>query len=65
MFGPSLIEEMKHVFETYPGESEVELEMRTREGKRRLRFGEGYRVKRSAALDAELHALIRTGAQAA
>ena len=65
VFGPSLIEEMKHVFETYPGESEVELEMRTREGKRRLRFGEGYRVKRSAALDAELHALIRTGAQAA
>ena len=65
VFGPSLIEDMKLVFDSYPGESEVELEMRTRDGKRRLRFGEGYRVKRSAALSAELDALISTGAQAA
>jgi phage-related protein len=41
------------------------LEMQTREGMRRLRFGEGYRVRRSAALDAELHALLGSPAQAA
>ena len=64
-FGPTLIEDMKVVFESYPGESEVELEMLTREGKRRLRFGDGYRVKQSAGLKAELDALISTGAQAA
>ena len=64
-FGPSLIDELKTVFESFPGESEVELEMNTREGKRRLRFGDGYRVRASAALRAELSALVGAGAQAA
>ena len=41
------------------------LEMETREGTRRLRFGDGYRVKPSAALDAELDALLGSGARAA
>ena len=53
------------MFESFPGESEVELEMRTREGRRRLRFGDGYRVRQSAALQAELSALVGAGAQAA
>ncbi|MGZ5361980.1 MAG: DNA polymerase III subunit alpha [Solirubrobacterales bacterium] len=64
-FGKTLIDELKAVLENFPGEAEVMLEMRTREGMRRLRFGDGYRVRRSAALDAELHALLGSGAQAA
>ena len=60
---PSLVDELKAVFENFPGEAEVMLEMRTREGKRRLRFGDGYRVKPSAALRAELDALLGTGAR--
>jgi len=64
-FGASLVDDLKTVFEHFPGEAEVLLEMETREGTRRLRFGEGYRVRPSAALRAELDALLGTGAQAA
>ena len=64
-FGASLVDELKAVFENFPGEAEVVLEMKTRDGIRRLRFGEGYRVRRSAALHAELGTLLGTGAQAA
>ncbi|MDP9228802.1 MAG: DNA polymerase III subunit alpha, partial [Actinomycetota bacterium] len=64
-FGASLVDELKAVFENFPGDSEVLLEMETREGKRRLRFGDGYRVKPSASLRAELDALLGSGAQAA
>jgi DNA polymerase-3 subunit alpha len=64
-FGPSLIEELKAIFQHNPGETEVELEMATRQGMRRLRFGSGYRVRPSAALDAELDALLGTAARAA
>ena len=39
--------------------------METPQGIRRLRFGDDYRVQRSAALDAELDALLGPGAQAA
>ena len=64
-FGPSLVDELKAVFEHFPGDSEVMLEMETREGTRRLRFGDGYRVRPSAALRAELDALLGSGARAA
>jgi DNA polymerase-3 subunit alpha len=64
-FGAALVDELKTVFENFPGENEVLLEMETREGARRLRFGDGYRVCDSAALHAELDALLGTGAQAA
>ena len=64
-FGPALVDELKAVFEHFPGESEVTLEMETREGTRRLRFGDGYRVRPSAALRAELDALLGSGARAA
>ncbi|MFN2612164.1 MAG: OB-fold nucleic acid binding domain-containing protein, partial [Solirubrobacterales bacterium] len=64
-FGPDLIDELKMVFGSFPGETEVLLEMRTREGTRRLRFGEGYRVQPSSALTAELHTLLGPGAIAA
>jgi DNA polymerase-3 subunit alpha len=64
-FGPSLIEELKAIFHHNPGEIEVELEMETRDGTRRLRFGTDYRVRPSAALDAELDALLGAGSRAA
>jgi DNA polymerase-3 subunit alpha len=64
-FGASLIEELKGIFEHFPGDAEVLLEMETRQGPRRLRFGHEYRVRPSAALDAELDALLGNAARAA
>ncbi len=64
-FGASLVDELKSVFESFPGDSEVQLEMETREGMRRLKFGHGYRVTQSAALDAELDLVLGSGARAA
>ena len=43
-FGAQLVEELKSVFEAFPGNCEVVLEMETREGTRRLRFGREYCV---------------------
>jgi DNA polymerase III subunit alpha len=64
-FGISLVDDLKGVFESFPGETEVLLEMETRAGMRKLRFGDAYRVRPSAALDAELSALLDSGARAA
>ncbi len=64
-FGASLIEELKVVLGHFPGESEVILVMKTREGNRELRFGRDYRVRRSAGLDAELDALFGAATRAA
>ena len=64
-FGVSLVEELKSVFECFPGDSEVLLEMDTRDGMRRLKFGHEYRVTPSAALDAELDVVLGSGARAA
>ncbi len=58
--GVSLLEELKAVFENFPGTAEVMLEMETRSGKRCLRFGDDYRVKPSAALRSELDAVLGT-----
>ena len=38
-FPPTLLDELKTVFDHFPGDTEVLLEMQTREGPRRLRFG--------------------------
>jgi DNA polymerase III subunit alpha len=55
----SVIEELKRIFEDFPGESEVVLEVHTRTGLRRLRFGDGFRVAgRNAALKAELDRVL-------
>jgi DNA polymerase-3 subunit alpha len=54
----SVIEELKHLFEMHPGESDVVLEMRTSRGPRRLKLGEGFRVSPNAALRAELDHLL-------
>jgi DNA polymerase-3 subunit alpha len=62
----SVIDDLRELFERYPGESEFVLEMHTRTGLRRLKFGEGYRVAaRNAALKAELDALLGAAAPAA
>jgi DNA polymerase-3 subunit alpha len=64
-FRPTLVEELKAVFEHFQGETEVMLEMQTREGVRRLRFGSDYRVRPSSGLRAELDVLLGPGVMAA
>ena len=64
-FGPTLVEELKSVFANFPGESEVLLEMQTRAGMRRLRFGRDYRVAPSHGLRAEIDSLLGPQALAA
>ncbi len=63
--GAGLIEDLKSIFGTFPGNSEVLLEMRTQDGVRRLRFGSEYRVEPTAALRAELDHLLGPAALAA
>ena len=62
---PTLVEQLKSVFANFPGDSEVLLEMQTREGMRRLRFGSDFRVSPSNGLRAELDALLGPRAIAA
>jgi DNA polymerase III subunit alpha len=62
---PTLVDQLKSVFSNFPGESEVLLEMETREGMRRLRFGRDYRITPSPGLRAELDALLGPRAIAA
>jgi DNA polymerase III subunit alpha len=64
-FGAQLVEELKSVFQSFPGECEVVLEIETREGARRLRFGPEYCVTPSQALRAELDHLLGPRALAA
>ena len=64
-FGAQLVEELKSVFQSFPGDCEVMLEMETREGTRRLRFGREYSVTPSQALRAELDHLLGPQAVAA
>jgi len=64
-FRADLIAELKGLFETYPGSTEVTLEMKTRDGTRRLRFGDGYRVDPNHGLRAELEQVLGSQALAA
>ena len=50
----TLIEDLKHVFENFPGESEVELAITTSAGSRTLRLGASYKVSPIPSLRAEL-----------
>ncbi|HEX2016867.1 MAG TPA: DNA polymerase III subunit alpha [Solirubrobacteraceae bacterium] len=50
----AVIEDLKQVLESFPGESEVVLEMTTSAGARRLRLGPEYRVAPTAGLRAQL-----------
>jgi DNA polymerase-3 subunit alpha len=62
----SIIDELKQVLVSFPGESEVVLEMNTRTGLRRLRLGPEYRVCSTPGLHAELaHVLGPRAAPAA
>jgi DNA polymerase III subunit alpha len=63
--GAELVEELKSLFESFPGRTEVVLEMSTGQGKRRLRFGDDFRVEPSHALRAELDELLGPRALAA
>ena len=64
-FGPGLIDELKSLFEGFPGESEVLLVMRTTDGTRRLRFGDSYRISPSPPLRAQLAEVLGPTAIAA
>ena len=64
-FGVSVIEELKTILSHFPGDAEVLLVMKTHQGARELQFGREYRVRRSAALDAEVDALLGGAARAA
>jgi DNA polymerase-3 subunit alpha len=57
-FAATIIEELKHLFESFPGESEVVLDLHCTDGIRTLRFGPSYRVAPSASLRAELASLL-------
>jgi DNA polymerase-3 subunit alpha len=61
----SIIDELKHVFGNHAGESEVVLAIQTSAGPRTLRLGEGYRVKETPSLRAELQSILGPAALAA
>jgi DNA polymerase-3 subunit alpha len=62
----TVIDDLRDLFERYPGETEFVLEMHTRTGLRRLKFGQGYRVQaRNAGLRAELDGILGASASAA
>jgi DNA polymerase III subunit alpha len=65
VFAAGLVDDLKTVFESFPGESEVLLVMTTRGGERRLRFGSGYKVAPGPALRAQLDELLGPAALAA
>jgi DNA polymerase-3 subunit alpha len=54
----SIIDELKHVLGNHTGESEVVLALVTSDGARTLRLGEGYRVKPTPSLRAELASIL-------
>ncbi len=62
----SVVDDLRELFERYPGDSEFVLEMHTRGGLRRLRFGDAYKVKaRDAGFKAELEELLGAATLAA
>jgi DNA polymerase-3 subunit alpha len=54
----SVIDELRDLLTSFPGESEVVVELSTRAGARMLRLGPDYRVERSNSLHAELKDLL-------
>ncbi|HXW58899.1 MAG TPA: DNA polymerase III subunit alpha [Solirubrobacteraceae bacterium] len=55
---PSVIDDIKHVIEDYPGPAEVLLDVHTPAGVSRLRLGEAYRVQNTATVRAELERAV-------
>ena len=58
MLPGSFLEELKEVLETFPGDSDVVLEMACANGRRTLRLGPSYRVCVSSSLRAELEHVL-------
>ena len=55
----SVVDDLRELFERYPGDTEFVLEMHTRTGLRRLKFGPNYKVAaRNAGLKVELDSLL-------
>ena len=54
----TVIDELRDLLISFPGESEVMVELSTRAGPRMLRLGPDYRVERSTSLHAELQDLL-------
>jgi DNA polymerase-3 subunit alpha len=62
----SVVDDLRELFERYPGDMEFVLEMHTRTGLRRLKFGADFKVKaRDAGFKAELEALLGPAAAVA
>ncbi len=56
---PAVIDDLRDLFQRYPGEAEFVLEMHTRSGVRCLRFGDGFKIAgRDAGLQSELRNLL-------
>jgi DNA polymerase-3 subunit alpha len=53
-----VLDRLKHVFECFPGESEVVLDIVTADGARTLRLGPSYRVAPTPSLRAELVSIL-------
>ncbi len=54
----TVIDDLRELLVSFPGESEVVIELSTRTGARLLRLGSEYRVERGAGLHAELQELL-------
>jgi DNA polymerase-3 subunit alpha len=54
----TFMQDLKELLENYPGESDVILDMQTRNGRRTLKLGPSYRVTPTAALRAELDHIL-------
>ena len=57
-----VLDQLKHVFECFPGESEVVLDIATADGARTLRLGPSYRVAPTPSLRAELVSILGASA---
>ena len=55
---PTALGELKDLLAGFPGESDVVIELATTGGRRRLKLGPSFRVRRSASLHAELDHLL-------
>ena len=62
---PSVMAELKSLFEEHKGDADVHLVVQTSEGRKTLRFGSGYRVQPSPNLRYEIGQLLGPGALAA
>jgi DNA polymerase-3 subunit alpha len=57
-FPRSVVEDLKQILERFPGPCPVEVQVSAPQGRRALRFGEGYRVDPQTSLFAELKVLL-------